>query len=208
LEEHGLPVVWGHEGLPTLFFDYWANTLRKPNGEGLASRADAQKAMLKKIIGATVFMLQSPDTTLLPDSSEKISSMNASVKMVEAKVVAGLFIPRWQKISEVDKYGNPTNQSQVTFDGSGYTVDFVTNGYNKHTSDFINWIKRSYPDDSRDNGQTNRLFSALPNPNLVMAKFCMKPLAGDPDAPKTDVDGNPVTSASYGRFIMALEIQK
>jgi len=208
LEENGLPVVWGHEGLPELFFDYWADALRKPFGGGYVSRAEAQQAMLEKIIGATVYMFQSPDASLLPDSPEKIGSMDSRVGIVEAQVVAGLFVPRWQKVSDVDKNGIPTDQSQVTFDGSGFTVDFVTSAYNRHTLDVINWIKNSYPDDPRDNGQTHRLFSPLPNPNLVMAKFCMRALAGDPAAPETDANGNPVIPASYGRFVMALEIKR
>ena len=73
LEENKLPVVWGHSGLPSLFFDYWANFLRKPGENGyVATRADAQKAMLENIIGASIYMLQSPDAALLPTSPEGI----------------------------------------------------------------------------------------------------------------------------------------
>jgi hypothetical protein len=208
LEEHNLPVVWGHSGVATLFFDHWADILRKPYSGILASREDAQKAMLEKIIGAKVFMFQSADANLLPETPEKMNSLDSSVKMVEAKIVAGVFIPRWQKVSEVDNSGDFTDKSQVTFDGSGSWVDFVTAGYNKHTMDIVNWIQKIYPDDPKDNGQTNKLFSSLPNPNLVMAKFCVRAFLGDPPAPDLDANGNSVVPASYGRFVMALEIKK
>lgn len=207
LEEHGLPVVWGHEGKPELFFDYWADALRKPHGGGYVSRAEAQQAMLEKIIGTTVYMFQSPDAGLLPDSPEKIGSMDPSVGMVEAQVVAGLFVPRWQKVSEIDKNGIPTDQSQITFDGSGFKVDFVTTWYNRHTMNLINEIKRIYPNDPRDFGQTQKLWAPLPRPNLVFAKFCMRRLADDLDAPDVDANGDSVIPASYGRFVMALEIK-
>ena len=208
LEEHGLPIMWGHEGQADLFFDYWANLLRKPGDSGyIATRADAEKAMVENIIGASVYMLQSPDAKLLPGSPQQIGSMDSSVNIVEAKVVAGLFIPRWQKMSNMDVYGNPTDKSQVTFDGSGSTVDFVTTMYNSHTMDILNWIKKAYPDDPKDYGQTNKLFSPLPKPNLVMAKFCMRSLSGDLAAPERDANGRPVTPTSYGRFFLVLEIK-
>jgi hypothetical protein len=209
LEENGIPVVWGHSGIPSLFFDNWVNILCKPGDKGyLATRADAQKAMIDNIIGASVYMIQSPDAALLPSSPEGINNLDSSAKMVEAKVVAGVFIPRWQVMSNLDGNGKPTDQSQMVFDGNGLTLDFVTNGYDKHTSDVLRWIKRVYPDDSKDTGQTNKLFSPLPNPNLVLAKFCVKRLSGDAPAPEIDADGQPVIPASYGRFIMALEVQK
>jgi len=209
LEENRLPVVWGHSGSPTLFFDHWEEFLRRPGKNGYVStRAEAQIAMLENIIGARVYMVQSPDAAILPTSPDGIRNLVPNVKMVEAKVVAGLFIPRWQTMSHLDKNGNPTDQSQVVFDGNGLTVDFVSKGYSQHTIDLLSWIKKVYPDDPKDNGQTNKLFSPLPNPNLVMAKFCVGRLSGDAPAPEFEADGSRVVPASYGRFIMALEIQK
>lgn len=199
LEENGIPVMWGHEGDSTLFFDSWDNILRRPYTSAIASRADAETAMVKNIIGGSVYMLQSPDAKLLPGSPQQIGSMDSGVNIIEAKVIAGVFIPRWQNVSQID--------GGVTFDGSGFKVDFVTEGYNKHTSDVISWIKRSYPDDLRDSGQTHKLFSSLPKSNIVMAKFCMRSLTGDPAAPAVDADGHAVIPASYGRFILALEIK-
>lgn len=209
LEENGLPVVWGHSGIPSLFFDHWANLLCKPGDNGYtATRAEAQKAMLANIIGASVYLLQSPDAAILPMSPDGIRNLDPNVKTIKAKVVAGVFIPRWQVMSNLDGAGMPTNKSRVVFDRNGLTVDFVTNGYNKHTNDVIGWIKKVYPDDPKDHGQTSKLFSSLPRPNLVLAKFCLRRLAGDAPAPDIDADGNAVIPASYGRFIMALEVQK
>lgn len=207
LEENGIPVVWGHSGLDELFFHRWAELLRKPEGYVL-KRLEAQREMIKNIIGSSVFMLQSSDESLLPKSPSDLNSVDPNVKIVEVKVIVGVFIPRWQNVSEVDESGNLTANSRVKFDGGGHRVDFVTRGYNRHTMDFIRWIKDIYPDDPQDAGQTQKLFRQLPKPNIIVAKFCISAFSNDPPAPKKDSDGNPIIPASYGRFIMVFEVNK
>lgn len=209
LEENNIPVVWGHSGLPELFFDHWADILRKP-GEGgnVVTREEAQKAMIENIIGSEVYLFQATKENILPESAGNPGSIDPLTKVVKAKVIAGLLVPRWQLMSYVDLLGNPTDQSQVVFDGKGVKVDFVSNAYNKHTSDVIRWIKNVYPDDSRDVGQTNKLFSSLPKSDVLIAKFCIRPFSDDLAAPQINSGGQSVTSISYGRVVLVLEIQK
>ena len=208
LEENHTPVIWGHSGLPELFFDHWADILRKPGENGnIATREEAQKAMLDNINGSEVYLFQASKENVLPESASNLDSIDPLARVVKAKVVASLLVPRWQLMSHVDSSGNPTSQSQVVFDGKGIKVDFVSSAYNKHTLDVIRWIKKVYPDDPRDIGHTNKLFSSLPKTNLLIAKFCIRPFSNDLAAPQFDSEGETVSSVSYGRVVMALEVQ-
>ncbi len=206
LEQNGTPILWGHEGVSELFFNSLADFLRKPYGGGWVTKREAEKAMRENLLGAKVYLMQAKDEALLPETTDDVDFKRTDIRIVKMEVVAGLFVPRWQKVDVLDENGLPKPETQVTYDGGGWTVDWVTHWYDQHTNDIYEAIRTAYPDHPDETNDTHDQFLALPDGATLGVKFCIRPLAGDAPAPDKDANGDVVIPASYGRFFMALKV--
>jgi len=204
LEDNGTPILWGHEGLDELFFNALSDYLRKPFGGGWVTRQEATEAMHQNLLGGKVYLMQANNESFLPKTVNDVNFSDTNIRVVEMQVMAGLLVPRWQNVDIIDDDGYLTPESQVTFDGTGRKIDWISRWYINHTMDIYQSIKNVYPDSPLDLNHTHRQFLSLPDSSTLGVKFCMRPLSDD-ESCSVDADGNSVIQPSYGRFIMALK---
>ncbi|MEK7112675.1 MAG: hypothetical protein AAB875_05095, partial [Patescibacteria group bacterium] len=160
LDRSNIPITWMHSGTYNdrdIFATQLELFVRKPNGT-LATPEEAQEAIRKDLIGATVYLFQGKSRESFPrgfpQGMDIFNEFDGNI--LELKIVAGARIPRWG------------------LDSEGKKVDLVSE-YIGHPMDSFAWVNERIP---------NIGFSNIPESNFWGIKLCSAPLKGEEPYPQ------------------------